>query len=77
MKHIKSVDFFEETLDELFSTGSCKIENFACSEHEKDITSRAVFYYVSMRVKQFYKQEDKKLKKKHAQKKKLSRLQNT
>lgn len=73
VKHIKSLDFFEETLDELFSDSEIveSMNYFPCTVHKGDVTSKGIYFYVYMRVKQYYKQKNKKNKKKHSQQKKL------
>lgn len=74
-KHIHSDDVFDNIMDELFS--STLSVSFSCKEHDADVLSKSVYYYVLMRIKQYYKQYERKNIKSSAKKKKESRLQSS
>lgn len=77
MLHIRSVDVFDETIEDFFSSNSIIFPSFPCELHKQDIISRAIFFYITMRVKQFYKQESQKIKKASSEKRKQSKLLKT
>lgn len=70
-----SVDVFDKTLDELF----CSSFNFRfpCALHERDITAKLIYHYITLRIFQYYKQQDKEAKKLSALKRKESKLKYT
>lgn len=73
MKHISSVDVFDETIDEFFVRK--KNFSFVCNTHKEDILSEGMFLYISMRVKQFYKQNENRKTKMSAVRRKEAKLQ--
>lgn len=56
-QHITSVDVFDESIVTFFSTGENNLSFFPCQEHVENILSKTVLFYITMRVKQYYKQE--------------------
>jgi hypothetical protein len=73
-KYINAVDVFDRTIDDVFSSKSLLIE-FPCQRHQEDIISKLLYFFVCMRIKQFYKTEFKNCNKLSSKKKKESRLQ--
>lgn len=73
VKYIHSVDVFEETVAEVYEKELSF--DFSCRQHQPDVISRSLYFYIVMRVKQYYKQEEKSYKRQSAEKRKESRLQ--
>lgn len=77
-KHINMVDVFELNIDELFDNHFQEVYfGFSCSDHKLDVFCRIIYYYIVMRIKQFYRQEQHKATKACANNRKQSRLQAT
>ncbi|XP_066586111.1 uncharacterized protein [Prorops nasuta] len=71
IKHASKSDVFESTLEEVLSNYNF---TFPCKDHASDIISYCLFYYIRMRMRQFVHQENLKIKKLFAARKKLSKL---
>lgn len=74
-KHIESVDVFDIVLEELYAS-DC-VMNFPCNEHKAEVLSKAVYFYLIMRIKQYYKQSERDANKSCAKKRKESKLQDS
>lgn len=73
-KNINSMNIYQKTMEDLL-TKNVKLE-FACNDHKNDIISYCIHYYVTLRMRQFAKQENHKMKTMSRDKKKLSKLCN-
>lgn len=71
-RNITSSNVYQETVENLF-TNNIQFE-FPCNEHKSDILAYCIHYYITLRMRQFAKQENHKVKKVSREKKKLSRL---
>lgn len=75
MKHINSVDVYEDTINDFFDSTQNLHFSFPCKNHCFDVLSQAVYYYICMRLRQYQKQEDHNFKKSSAEARKLAKLQ--
>jgi hypothetical protein len=60
-KHVLSVDAFDQTIDEIFSKNI--VLEFSCQMHQQEIMSKLIYYFLVMRIKQYYKTDFKNTKK--------------
>lgn len=74
MEHINSIDVFENTNQEFFSESNVHL-SFPCKEHKEEILSRAVMFYASMRIHQYYRQQQRETAKMSVKKRKELKLQ--
>lgn len=72
-KYVTSKYVYQKTIDE--SMNLIRYFSFGCEEHKYDILSHALHYFVSMRMRQYFKNEEQKEKSLFKEKKKLSKLQ--
>lgn len=84
MKHINSVNVYEETLNEFFENQILLKEffetqishlYFPCENHRLEVISQAMYFYICMRLRQYQKQEEHNLKKLSSESRKLAKLQ--
>lgn len=74
-KHCKNFDVFERVIDEVVES---KFElKYTCAEHQLEVATDILVYFIQMRLRQYTYQENLKLKKISREKKKISKLYNT
>lgn len=73
MERISSVNVFEETVDDILERRMTF--HFPCTDHHNDIVAQTIYFYIFMRIQQFYKQQEKCHRKKSVEKRKESKLQ--
>ncbi|KAE9523024.1 hypothetical protein AGLY_016655 [Aphis glycines] len=74
-KHCTSYNVFERVIDEVVES---KFElKYTCAEHQLEVATDILVYFIQMRLRQYIYQENLKLQKISREKKKLSKLYNT
>lgn len=74
MKHINSVNVYEDTTNEFFESHIFDLD-FPCENHRFDVVSQAIYFYICMRLRQYQKQEETNLKISSSKSRKLAKLQ--
>jgi len=72
-KNLNYFDVYERTINDIILNYNF---TFPCEEHKLDILSHCIYYYITMRMRQYAKQINKDLIKTSREKKKQARLYN-
>ncbi|XP_018368191.1 PREDICTED: uncharacterized protein LOC108764431 [Trachymyrmex cornetzi] len=73
-KNLHVFNIYEQTIDDVINN---YIITFPCNDHKLDVTSYCIYYYVTMRMRQYSRQINNDLPKKTCKRKKQARLYDT